>query len=132
MPETTKSRPADRCDDVPGRLRPVIDRNRCEAKGDCVAACPYDVFEIARITDEIRRGQSWLGWVKTLAHGGTQAFAVRAADCHACGLCVEAPSFYSNTSPSMNAPLGEPAQRITPAFADGGAVSLTRTCRPIR
>ena len=90
MPETSRSRPADRCDDAPGRLRPVIDRNRCEAKEDCVEVCPYEVFEIAKISAEIRRGQSWTGWLKTLAHGGKQAFAVRAEQCHACGLCVEA------------------------------------------
>jgi NAD-dependent dihydropyrimidine dehydrogenase PreA subunit len=91
MPEPTPARaPADRCDDAAGRLRPVIDRNRCEAKADCVTACPYDVFEIHQLSTDERRAQSWLGWLKTLAHGGKQAFAVRAAECHACGLCVEA------------------------------------------
>jgi len=89
-PMPPRARPADRCDDAPGRLRPVIDRNRCEAKEDCVAACPYHVFEIHQLSADERRAQSWLGWLKTLAHGGKQAFAVRAADCHACGLCVEA------------------------------------------
>jgi len=48
MPETTKSRPADRCDDVPGRLRPVIDRKRCEAKENCVEACPEKAIKLAR------------------------------------------------------------------------------------
>lgn len=89
MPETTRPRPEDRCDDAPGRLRPVIDRNRCEAKADCVVACPYEVFELRVLDPAERRAQSWIGWLKTLAHGGRQAHAVRADDCHACGLCVE-------------------------------------------
>jgi len=89
-PTRTRTRPPDRCDDAPGRLRPVIDRNRCEAKADCVEVCPYEVFELAKLSATERAAQSWSGWLKTLAHGGKQAFAVRAADCHACGLCVEA------------------------------------------
>ena len=28
-----------RCDESPGRTVPVIDRNRCEAKSDCVDVC---------------------------------------------------------------------------------------------
>ena len=73
-----------------GLLVPVIDRNRCEGKEDCVRACPYDVFEIGRLTAEQRSGLSFKGRLKAWAHGGKQAFAVRAGDCHGCGLCVEA------------------------------------------
>jgi NAD-dependent dihydropyrimidine dehydrogenase PreA subunit len=80
----------DKCDDTPGRLVPVIDRNRCEAKTDCITACPYDVFEVRVLTDAQRAGLSWIGWLKAWAHGNKQAFAVRAQDCHACGLCVTA------------------------------------------
>ena len=89
MPDATSSRPAGRCDDAPGRLRPVIDRNRCEGKRDCVEVCPYDVFEIGTISSDERRRLTWIGWLKALAHGGKQAFAVGANACHACGLCVE-------------------------------------------
>ena len=32
----------------------------------------------------------WFARGKLFVHGGRQAFAVRAADCHACGLCVKA------------------------------------------
>jgi NAD-dependent dihydropyrimidine dehydrogenase PreA subunit len=93
MPDASRPRsapPEGRCDEAPGRLRPFVDRNRCEAKEACVEVCPYDVFAIRTLTADERRAQSWLGWLKTLAHGGKQAFAVRAEDCHACGLCVEA------------------------------------------
>jgi len=90
MPDPNPKRPADRCDDGAGRLRPVIDRNRCEAKSDCVEVCPYDVFEIGTIDAATRSSLTWVGWLKALGHRGRQAFAVRAEQCHACGLCVEA------------------------------------------
>lgn len=74
----------------PGVLVPIINRNKCEAKGDCLRVCPYDVFVLDTLTPEQRAAQSWVGRMKTWAHGGKQAFAVKAADCHACGLCVTA------------------------------------------
>jgi len=79
-----------RCAPEAGRVQPVIDRNRCEAKSDCVRVCPYDVFEVRRLAPEERAGLSFVGRLKLLAHGGKQAFALRAAFCHACGLCVKA------------------------------------------
>ena len=88
MSEPTTSK--DKCDDTAGRLMPVIDRNRCEAKTDCVSVCPYEVFEIRLLTADERGSLSWIGWAKAWAHGNKQAFAVRAQDCHACGLCVTA------------------------------------------
>jgi len=78
------------CAPEAGRVVPIIDRSRCEAKSDCVTACPYDVFEVRRLTAEERGGLSLFSRVKVFVHGGKQAFAVRAADCHACGLCVKA------------------------------------------
>lgn len=89
MPETIKTPPPDRCDEAPGRLAPRIDRNRCEGKESCVEVCPYDVFEMGTISADERRALSWIGWLKALAHGGRQAFAVHADRCHGCGLCVE-------------------------------------------
>ena len=73
-----------------GAFAPVIDRNRCEGKEDCVAACPYDVFEMRTLSAEERRALHWVGRVKAWAHGGRQADPVRAARCHACGDCVAA------------------------------------------
>ena len=71
-------------------MEPVIDRNRCEGKEDCVRACPYAVFEMGRLTVEELRGLSLVGRLKAWAHGGRQAFAVHADVCHGCGLCVTA------------------------------------------
>ena len=78
------------CSPDAGRVAPVIDRNRCEAKGDCVRVCPYDVFEIGVIGPEERHNLSLVGRLKAFAHRGRQAFTVRAEQCHACGLCVTA------------------------------------------
>lgn len=78
------------CKGAPGRVRPVIDRNRCEAKEACVAACRYRVFEIRPLEAADRAQLSLRGRLKAWAHGGRQAYAVRAADCRACGDCVKA------------------------------------------
>jgi len=72
------------------RWEPVIDRNRCEAKEDCVAVCPYDVFAIQVLTPEDKAGMSTRGRIRAFFHGNRQAFAVRPDQCHGCGLCVKA------------------------------------------
>jgi len=74
----------------PGLLRPQIDRNRCEGKGDCVRVCPHDVFEVRRIEPADRATLTLLGKLKSLAHRGKTAYTPRAADCAACGQCVTA------------------------------------------
>jgi NAD-dependent dihydropyrimidine dehydrogenase PreA subunit len=78
------------CQPQAGRIVPVIDRNRCEGKEDCVRVCPYHVFEIRKLEPEQRRALGLLGKVKALAHGNRQAFVVRGEECHACALCVPA------------------------------------------
>lgn len=85
-------RAADRaeCKGEPGRVAPVVDRNRCEAKAACVSVCPFDVFEIQPLEASDRAGLSLLGKVKAWVHGNRQAYVVRPFDCHACGLCVAA------------------------------------------
>lgn len=80
----------DRCDDEAGRLVPVIDRNRCEGKEDCVSACPYDVFEMGVLSSEEFRGLTLVGKLKAFGHRYRQAYATNEAACHACGFCVEA------------------------------------------
>jgi len=69
---------------------PVIDRERCENKGSCVSACPYDVLIIRTLTDTEKGALSLRGRVKLWAHGGRQADAGFADRCHGCGLCVAA------------------------------------------
>lgn len=81
---------ATECKGEPGRVAPVVDRNRCEAKGQCVRVCPYSVFEIRTLAPEDRSSLSLLGKLKAWAHGDQQAFVVRPSDCHACQLCVQA------------------------------------------
>ncbi len=73
-----------------GKLVPVIDTSRCEAKEACVEVCPYDVFVVRKLTDAEREALGWLTRFKVFVHGGKQAFVARPADCHACGKCVAA------------------------------------------
>lgn len=79
-----------RCNGEPGRVVPVVDRNRCEAKKACVEVCPFDVFQIRPLEAADRAALSVLGKVKAWVHGNAQAYVVRADDCHACGLCIKA------------------------------------------
>lgn len=74
----------------PGRVVPRINPNKCEAKGDCVRVCPYDVFEIRTLTPDERGALSFVGKIKMWAHGNRQAFVTKPDACHACGLCVTA------------------------------------------
>ena len=78
------------CGNTAGAMIPVIDAGRCEAKAACVEVCPYDVFEVRRLTPDERAELSLLAKLKAWAHGNKRAFAVRADACHACGLCVKA------------------------------------------
>jgi len=71
-------------------MTPMIDRNRCEGKGQCVAVCPFDVFAMGTLSREQRSALSLRGRLKGFAHGWQQAFAANAQACHACGLCVAA------------------------------------------
>lgn len=84
------SSPSDHgCAQAAGVVYPVIDRNRCEGKAECVAVCPVRVFEIGVLAPEARRELSFKGKVKGFAHSWRQAFAVREGACEACGLCVK-------------------------------------------
>ena len=78
------------CKQPPGVVAPVIDRMRCEGKEECVAVCPYDVFEVRVLSREERSSLPLFGRIKAALHGNRQAFAIRAELCHSCGLCVEA------------------------------------------
>ena len=84
-------RPGERCRAEPGTWVPVIDLTRCEGKRDCTEVCPYDVFEVTRISDDDfasleRHGQGCAAW-PTSARRPTRSGP---QDCHACGLCVVA------------------------------------------
>jgi NAD-dependent dihydropyrimidine dehydrogenase PreA subunit len=75
------------CKDA-GVVAPVIDRNRCEGKNDCVEVCPYHVFTLGKLDADQRRALSLGGRMKSFFHGYKQAFIVAADACHACGQCV--------------------------------------------
>ena len=83
-------RPGEVCRAAPGAWVPVVDRGRCEGKGDCTQVCPYDVFEVRRMTDADFAALSWLGRVKSRIHGRKTAYTPRADACLACRLCVVA------------------------------------------
>ncbi|MFO0723958.1 MAG: 4Fe-4S dicluster domain-containing protein [Myxococcota bacterium] len=81
---------AKECKSNPGRFIPVIDRNKCEGKADCVSACPRDVFEV-RVMDPVDFDKlSFLGKLKSRAHGKKTAYTPKAAACEECGACVAA------------------------------------------
>jgi NAD-dependent dihydropyrimidine dehydrogenase PreA subunit len=83
-------RPGEHCRAEPRTYEPRVDRNRCEGKSDCVAVCPYGVFEVRRIDDEDFRALSFLGRMKSRAHKRLTAYTPNADACRACGLCVVA------------------------------------------
>lgn len=83
-------RPGEKCRAEPGRYRLEVDRNRCEGKGDCVAVCPYDVFEVGPIEEAAYRALPALSRFKLWVHGKKTAYLPRADACQACGLCVVA------------------------------------------
>jgi 4Fe-4S ferredoxin len=78
------------CKGQAGRVAPVVDRNRCEAKAGCVGVCPFNVFEIRSLSPGDKSALSFVGRIKAWAHGNRQAFVIRPADCRACRLCIEA------------------------------------------
>lgn len=81
---------SEECRGAPLAYAPRVDRARCEGKAECVAVCPYAVFEVRRIDDADYRALSFLARLKSLAHQKQTAYTPRAADCRACGLCVGA------------------------------------------
>jgi|HubBroStandDraft_4_1064222.scaffolds.fasta_scaffold378941_1 4Fe-4S ferredoxin len=78
------------CKDEHAAKAPLVDRNRCEAKADCAVVCPFDVFEVRRLSEDERTGLSIRGRLNLLAHRGRQAVVVAPERCHSCGLCVTA------------------------------------------
>ena len=78
------------CKHPAGFLQPVVDANRCEGKGPCVAVCPVKVFVMGMLPKEQRGRLTLKGKVKGFVHRWAQALAVNADACHGCALCVQA------------------------------------------
>jgi 4Fe-4S ferredoxin len=83
-------RPGEKCRAEPAAFVPRVNRARCEAKADCVAVCPYAVFEVGAIDEAEFRALPWLARLKVRAHGKKTAHTPNADACRACGLCVVA------------------------------------------
>ena len=83
-------RPGSECKADPGVYHPEVDPRRCEGKGDCVAVCPYDVFEVARMADDTFAAMPVMAKLKSWAHGRKTALTLRADACRGCGMCVVA------------------------------------------
>ena len=52
--------------------------------------CPFDVFEVGRISNAEFAKLGLLGKLKSVAHGRMTAYTPRASACEACGECVAA------------------------------------------
>jgi len=78
------------CKQPPGVIRPMVNPAKCEAKGDCVEVCPFDVFQIERIDPEVYRSLPRFSKFKVFVHGMKTAITPNANACEGCGLCVSA------------------------------------------
>ncbi|HEX8702265.1 MAG TPA: ferredoxin family protein [Myxococcaceae bacterium] len=81
-------RPGEQCRAEPRRFAPVVARDKCEGKRDCVEVCPYGVFEVRRMEDSDFAALSVLGKLRSVVHGRKTAYTPKADACQACGLCV--------------------------------------------
>ena len=84
------AQPGGGCKADPGHFRPVVDVGRCEGKAQCVSVCPYGVFQVGRVDEEVFRTLPLLVKLKLWAHGKKTAYTPHSDACHACGLCVTA------------------------------------------
>jgi 4Fe-4S ferredoxin len=96
-------------------LRPEIDQARCEGKAECVRVCPENVFEVRDIDPADYARLSWLGKMKSRAHGGRTAYAPNADACKECGLCVGA---CPEDAIQLQATRAEPAPRLPRSPSD--------------
>jgi NAD-dependent dihydropyrimidine dehydrogenase PreA subunit len=77
------------CKLEPGKVIPIINRNKCEGKADCLEVCPYDVFELRLLTHSEKQQLSRFGRFKLRVHGGKQAFVINADQCQGCSYCIK-------------------------------------------
>ena len=68
---------------------PVINLNKCESDGRCISVCPNNVLVMQEISDADFQNLSFIGKLKTKAHGRKKAVVQQPNDCIACGECVK-------------------------------------------
>jgi 4Fe-4S ferredoxin len=71
-----------------GEWTPIVDRARCEGKGDCVRVCPCNVFEVRRMEETEYRALPAFARFRVFVHGRKTAYTPDADACRACELCV--------------------------------------------
>lgn len=79
---------AKECKSPAGVFVPVVNRAKCEGKAACVKVCPYNVFELSKITDADFAALGPLAKLKSIVHGKLTVYTPNAEHCRACGLCV--------------------------------------------
>jgi 4Fe-4S ferredoxin len=67
---------------------PQVDQSRCEAKEQCVAACPYNVFELRLRTREEISILTLMGKIRARAHKNMVGSPLHIDLCKSCGDCV--------------------------------------------
>ena len=72
-----------------GVYAPIINLGKCESDGRCVEVCPNDVLTMRDISDTEYNTLSFIGKLKTKAHGRKKAMVLNPNDCIACGECVK-------------------------------------------
>jgi len=90
MPDAISDAMPENCRQPPGKLRPVVDPGKCEAKAACDAICPVDVFAIERIRPDVFRSLPVVSKLKVWVHGMKTAETPNAAACLGCALCISA------------------------------------------
>jgi 4Fe-4S ferredoxin len=78
------------CKQNAGTFIPVIDRNRCEGKAECVKVCPVSVFAVGTLPKKQRVDLNLQGKIKGFVHRWQQALLVNPEACQACARCVDA------------------------------------------
>jgi len=80
----------DNCKEEARKVMPIVDYNKCESKGPCIEVCPFDVFEMQKISNEEFENLTFIGKMKTRVHGREKAVVINPEACHSCGLCITA------------------------------------------
>ena len=79
----------DNCEIQAGIYIPVINLSKCESDGRCVKVCPKNVLAMKEISEDEFKNLSFIGKLKTKAHGRIKAYAKKTDECRACGECIK-------------------------------------------